>query len=378
MKIMLVDDEQPMLDEISYLLGKYADVQVLAAFLHPLRAVAFIEESIAQGDSLPDAVFMDIDMPQINGLETALKLQVLHPSILIVFVTAYSSYALESFQVHPLDYLLKPVKESQFNQTIEYIRKQVQLLQYNHENRKKSMYIKCFGCFQIDLPHEEEIKWGTRRVKELFMYLIDRDETPATHNELITAVFGGVNDRKTANNLYVTIYKLRQLLQRIDPNQEYLRLKPDMVLKVVPGVCDYTDFMRFARQNPLIHSDNAQAAAAVLKLCRGSYLPDIDSSWSEQTASAVEVEYERIALGLALFYVNAGRSPEAEKVLLNLIVRNPLSEEGYTSLLDIYILNNNRQDYVLIYQQYINMLKKELNVKPPVKYSSYHKWTRKA
>jgi len=48
MKIMLVDDEQPMLDELAYLLGKYPDVKVPASFLHPLKAIAYIEEKHCQ------------------------------------------------------------------------------------------------------------------------------------------------------------------------------------------------------------------------------------------------------------------------------------------------------------------------------------------
>lgn len=373
MRIILVDDEQPALDELNFLLGKHKDTEIVAEFTDPNQALDHLAGYENQA-SWPDAVFLDIDMPFVNGLETALKIQALNPNIIIIFVTAYSSYALESFQVHPLDYLLKPVKENQLNIALEQIRKQIRLLQAVRNVEPPALRITCFGLFKLWTSGSEmDIKWGTRRVRDLFMYFIDRGGLPSSRREIIQAIFGGVNDKKTANNLYVTLYKLRYLLHQIDPEGRHLRLRDNNALEIAAGVCDYRDFMSFAAHNAVLSSDNAEEAAAVLSLCQGNYLEEIDYWWADQTARMVDVEYERITLGLAETYISNDREKEAEQVLLQLISRNPLAEEGYCMLLDLYIHNGNHQNFKVVYKEYARLLKKEMGDKPAAKYTRHYK-----
>lgn len=375
---MLVDDEQHVLDEMGYMLSRYPDVEVLAAFLHPIQAIEYMEMRLADRESIPEAVFLDMDMPKLNGIETAVRLLALKPELEIVFLTAYSSYALDSFQVHPLDYLLKPLKEFRLDSTLKQLREQLHLLQEKPPVKKNTVHIQCFGRFQLSVSERKEtIKWGTRRVKELLMYLIDRCGESITHHELLAALFEGKDDRKTANNLYVTIHKLRQLLQSIDPAGEWLILKNDLALEITPGICDYIDFMNFARQNPLINSANAGEAEAALGLSKGRYLQDVARPWAEQSSAAVDLEYQRIALGLAVVYNSSGRYRDAEKVLLDLISRNPLSDEGHTGLLDLYIRNKQKEEFILVYRQYSRMLKSELDEPPPPQYTRYYNTIRR-
>ncbi len=363
MRIMLLDDELPALDELSYLLGKYTDLEVVAACTDPRQVLEAVESS------RPDVIFMDIDMPHMDGLELALQMQALYSNIIVVFVTAYTKYALDSFKVYPLDYLLKPIKEARLDAAIERLRSQYVLMHPDPDN-KAVLRIKCFGQFEV--LGADEIKWGTRRVKELFLYLLDRCGAPVTRNELIQAIFGGVNDKKSANNMYVTIYKLRSLLDSIDPGGKMIKLKEDYSLQVEPGVCDYIDFISFARQNLAISRQNAVQAARVLSLNTGHYLQDFDWSWALDTASVTEAEYERIALGLASYHSGAGRLREAENILLKLLMKNSLSEAGYIALLDIYMTNANHRAYLARYVEYARILDQELGEKPSLAHTGHY------
>lgn len=367
MKVMLIDDEKPGLEEIARLLGKYPDLEIARAFTNPLQALE------AMGDLQPDAVFLDIDMPYMNGLELALRIQAQNAGIIIVFVTAYSKFALDAFKAYPLDYILKPIKEARLEAAVEHMRKQYALLHQKNLPGLDSLKINCFGRFKLTLPGGlEEVKWGTRRVRELFLYLVDRCGQPATRRELLHALFPGQEEKKAANNLYVTIYKLRSLLDHLDPERRLIQLKDDYSLELTPGICDYTDFMSFAAQNAIITSENAVAAARALNLYRGGYLEDEDRSWAAETASFCEVEYERIALGLALVHINSGRMLEAEDVLSKLLVKNPLSEEAYTVLLDMYMRCRNDRAYAARYLEYARMLMKELGEKPAPEYFRHY------
>src|SRR5690554_7117348 len=104
MKVMLVDDESAALQVLSSMLSIYEDIEILGSYTNPLDALE------ASRKAKPDVVFLDIEMGTVNGLETA-ELFSGQGEPEIVFITAYSQYAVEAFEVNAMDYLLKPIQE---------------------------------------------------------------------------------------------------------------------------------------------------------------------------------------------------------------------------------------------------------------------------
>jgi len=368
MRVFLIDDEQPSLDELVWRLRKYPDIEIAGAFTDPASSLRAAEES------RPDAAFLDIDMPGLTGLELALGIQAQCPGVVVIFVTAYAQYALEAYKSFPLDFLLKPVKEARLDETIEHLRAQHELLS-RARGPESRMRIRCFGAFE--LLASEEVRWATRRVRELFLYLVGRRGTAPTKEEMLDACFGGRRDKATVNNLYMTVYRLRSLLSRLDAEGKYMRLADDYSLAVAPGVCDYTDFMAFA-QGGAVTGKNAAEAARMLALCRGPYLEKEQFEWVAESAQEAEVEYERIALELAGCHAAAGRVPEAENVLCALLARNPLSAEGYEALLDLYMNGGNCAAYCERYEQYVRLMKKEFRLTPQAEYREYYERVKRA
>ena len=117
MRIMALDDEQFVLNNLVYLLKQFPDVEVAYVSTDSLDALEKIEEMEI------DALLLDINMPKINGMELAERVHLLNPNIAIVFITAYSQYALDSFRVNAVDYLLKPVTTTKLQRTIDRLRK---------------------------------------------------------------------------------------------------------------------------------------------------------------------------------------------------------------------------------------------------------------
>ena len=100
---LIVDDEKPARDELAYLLKSFPDVSVIAQARNGLEAVNLIKEKS------PDLVFLDVEMPGLDGFGVLKKLvdkKVRLPHI--IFATAYDQYALQAFEVSAVDYLLKP------------------------------------------------------------------------------------------------------------------------------------------------------------------------------------------------------------------------------------------------------------------------------
>lgn len=355
MKVWLIDDERPCLDEMTWLLKQYHDMEPAGMDTDPVKALASIEEYP------PDAVFLDIDMPKLDGLELALRIQEKCPGVIIIFVTAYAQYALEAYKAHPLDFLLKPVRQKRLEDCVAHLRRRYALL-HPEGPAERALFLRCFGAFELTCG--TEVRWSTRRVRELLLYLIGRNGSPATKPELLDALFEGQDDKSTVHNLYMTVYRLKSLLDIIDSQRRLIRLSTDNVLILAPGVCDFSDFMHFARKNAVITEGNAAEAARILSLCRGSYLEKESFEWANEIINEVEAEYERIALGLAGCHIAAGRLQEAECSLTALLLRNALCEEAHTLLLDLALQTGSRYAYLGRYEQYVSMLKKELHMKP--------------
>jgi two-component system LytT family response regulator/two-component system response regulator LytT len=127
---LIIDDEQLARDELRYLLGSVGGVDVLAQGKNGIEAVDLIEEHH------PDLVFLDVQMPGLDGfaviqrLMDQQKLQAASgeepgPLPQIVFATAFDQYAVRAFDVNAVDYLLKPFDRARVQQTVERVRARI-------------------------------------------------------------------------------------------------------------------------------------------------------------------------------------------------------------------------------------------------------------
>jgi len=115
---IVVDDEKLASDELSYQLREFPDVEVVATASNGIEAVQLIM------DLEPDLVFLDVQMPGLDGMGVLRKLKEKGiPLPYFVMATAYDQYAVEAFKWEALDYLLKPVEKERLAQAIERARK---------------------------------------------------------------------------------------------------------------------------------------------------------------------------------------------------------------------------------------------------------------
>jgi two-component system response regulator LytT len=125
---LIVDDEQLALEELSYLLKDFPDIELLQTASNGLEALKAIEELE------PELVFMDVQMPGMDGLSVIGKLREKGaPLPHFVLTTAYDHYAVEAFRVHALDYLLKPVEKNRLAESIARARRSFEERQHAEE-----------------------------------------------------------------------------------------------------------------------------------------------------------------------------------------------------------------------------------------------------
>lgn len=121
LKAIIVDDEAPARSEMKFLLDELDQTEVVAE-------AASVREAIEKLKEYPcDVMFLDISMPEASGLQLAEALQHLKFPPAVVFVTAYSEFAIDAFKVNAIDYLVKPVESERLAQAIARVREHVAL-----------------------------------------------------------------------------------------------------------------------------------------------------------------------------------------------------------------------------------------------------------
>jgi two-component system LytT family response regulator len=116
MRAVIVDDEKLARDEMRFLLAGEEDVEIVGEAAGGHEAVEVIAAS------KPDLVFLDIQMPEMDGFEVVRALVDRGEIPLIVFATAYNQYAIKAFEVHALDYLLKPIERDRLREALSRAR----------------------------------------------------------------------------------------------------------------------------------------------------------------------------------------------------------------------------------------------------------------
>ena len=130
LRAIIVDDEAPARSELKFLLDELGSVDVVAEAASVREAIEKLKEYQC------DVMFLDINMPEANGLQLANALQHLRYPPAVVFVTAYSEFALDAFKVNAIDYLVKPVESDRLAQAVARVQENVALhAQAQHSER---------------------------------------------------------------------------------------------------------------------------------------------------------------------------------------------------------------------------------------------------
>jgi len=126
-RTIAIDDEPLALQLVSSYIGKTSSLEMAGAFDNPIDAREFLEENEV------DLIFIDIEMPDLNGIEFA---RLLENRPKIVFTTAYEKYALQGFKLEAVDYLLKPFGYEDFLKAVEKVKK---LIGYERSTQKEEL-----------------------------------------------------------------------------------------------------------------------------------------------------------------------------------------------------------------------------------------------
>lgn len=211
----------------------------------------------------PDAVFSDIRMPGLSGLELAVQLKGQSPETKLVFVTGYD-YAMDAYRLHVHGYISKPVEAERVREELDY-------LFPDRQSESNRLTVKCFGDFEV-FWQGKPLTFTRRQTKELLAWLIDKKGAESSAEEIVAALWEDEADpRIKKTRLRSLIYDLRQSLAAIGQEELLLRRWGFLAIRADMVDCDYYRML-----------DGDMAA---VNAYRGEYMRQY--TWAELTAGTL-------------------------------------------------------------------------------------------
>ena len=358
---VLVDDERPALRMLEHLLKEYPEISISGMYTSPLKAINEI------GQIRPQVVFLDINMPQLRGIDAASRILDLSPDTDIVFVTAYDQYAIEAFELNALDYLLKPLSTDRLKKTVDRLIKKKPTVQ---ESGKRKLQIKCLGRFQVSWEGQEPIKWRAEKTRELFAFLLHNHGRAISKEELLDRLWPDDDPEKAIRQLYNGIYHIRKALWEYGIDRSLIHIDSNYNLKLGPA--DY-DVRRFYELENSISANNLEPLEEMEALYAGDYLEGEDYPWACFERERLIKLHLQCLIGLSEQYIRKKQFAKAENILMTAYEKSPYEEAITELLLTLYIETEEKSKAVRHFNAYLKILKEELGVIPGDKlYNLFH------
>jgi len=357
MRALLVDDESLALKDLERQLLKIGEIEIAGAYRNA-------ESAIQQATLLkPDVVFLDIDMPEISGLEAAEILQSVLPGIPIVFVTAYEEYAVKAFELQALDYVLKPVNQERLARTVQRIKQQ--LSEAGQQTKAPlAATVRCFQRLHIDYGKGEPFPWRTARSQELFAYMVYKRNQPVRKDILLEILWPHAEYKKGFTQLYTTIYQIRKSLEAAGLDIRLTNSGSDYYLNLGLSRCDVQVWEEMKETLPPLSHESADRYAQWLEAYTGHFLDEHEYLWAENEKLRLRDIWYQHAMALGLLWREAGKTADALQLYSRMEILFPHTEEVYFAVMQLYAEMGKPHMSLKKYDQLCAMLNEEYGISP--------------
>lgn len=347
-----MDDEVPAINKLEKLLENSDMAQVVGEFTKPFEALEFLKCNKV------DVVFLDIEMPDMSGIEFASRIIEVQEGTSIVFVTAYNQYAVEAFQLNALDYLMKPVLATRLKETLCKL-----IAAKGINNITKGIFIRCFGRFTVN-NGMEEVKFRTEKAEELLAFLIDRRESFISRNEIIDSLWADFDGERSLIHFNTTLHYVKKALLsygfRVPLTYERGGYKFDMS----SIDCDYLKISMFLEDTKTPRQETILQYEEIASLYKGEYLSGYDYDWVEIRRLQLENLYYNIILKISEYYKGNENYKNAAKWIKAGLKMEALHRELNYKLFEILLLDDDRIMALKYYNLYKKGLKKNHGQEP--------------
>jgi two-component SAPR family response regulator len=346
-KAILIDDEEIALDVMNIMLDEVGGVEVVGRF-------QLVAEALAQcGDLKPDLIFLDIEMPGVNGLDAAVDLTIHCPDAKIVFVTAHDQYAIDAYDTDAIGYLLKPVvKDKLVKLLLRYDNLQNKKVSWkdqfsegdgnqltaenlsissdNSSADKKTLHLKVLGSMELYTPSGRLMTWRTKKTKELFAFLWHHRGQPVYKYAILEHLWPNDTADRGHKLLHTSLYYLRSMFKS-EGYDGFVKYGDDKYWIDSSAVQSDLDELRDGLA-AIQAGEAIKAIKGIFQLYSGDYLDMEYYDW----ANAYRVELRSIMISTMTLALNQATEETRIQLLKKLIELEPNQWDYYELLADSF------------------------------------------
>ncbi|MFC3748877.1 response regulator [Paenibacillus sp. GCM10012306] len=357
MRAILIDDEPLALTHLAEELQHLSEIEVIGTFRSPKQALKHILQE------QPEVVFLDIEMPEMSGIELAEHILQQLPNTHIVFVTVFDDYAVKAFELNSLDYLLKPLQTERLAKTISRLNSAATGTVPATDPVFK---IHCFGCLKFEQAGQPKaaVRWKTFRAQELFCFLLQNRGKPVRKEVLLERLWPGVEWKRGVTQLYTAIYQIRKQLQAEYINIQISNLEEGYMLELNGAVVDIETWEKQLAVAPALNEFTLATHLQIASLYKGDYFGEYAFEWAEMERTRLRVLWVRHIRLLAGYYMDTQQNEEAVALYLKVQRVLPNEESIYFELMQLYNVMGERRSVEYQYELLARMLRRDMDMVP--------------
>ena len=231
MKILAVDDEALSLEGLTDAIHKDSPKADIHAFQSAREALNFASAE------MPDVVFLDIEMRDISGIETASRLVEMYPKINIIFSTGYQEYMPDAFRLHASGYITKPITALKVQTELRHLRHEIE------ETDECLLRVRAFGRFEV-FDKDQPVTFDYAKTRELLAFLVDHNGSLCTSGSIMDALWedseGSFRHSSYLRNLRSD---LKRVLKEHHAESILIQRRGFLGIDRTQVSCDYFDYL---------------------------------------------------------------------------------------------------------------------------------------
>lgn len=363
MRVALVDEKQQNISILESQLHEFDDIELLGRYSDSkvfLEHLEIIE---------PEVVFIKVEMSPLTGIQLSKKINEGHNPPCIIFVADSSLYALEAFEVCAVDYLLYPINIHRLQKALEKARIEITKRNLLTKSSKigelleSQLYVGSLGRFYITDSSGNQIKWRTKKVKEMFAYLWHNRKKSIYKSLIIEDLWPEYPYDKANRLFHTTMYQLRRLLKELGFGEAIAFHNDDYKL-MISCTSDLEQLIDY------LHMENHTKSAIwqILHLYAGDYFGEDGYHWADYE----QFQYKKRVIGcLEKFVERCWMTIPEDEVIEICLNRLLLMDEGNEKyiyyLLRWHQFKKNSVEFLLQYNKYERLMRDDFGLELPDK-----------
>ncbi|CAG7645012.1 Protein-glutamate methylesterase/protein-glutamine glutaminase [Paenibacillus solanacearum] len=353
LRAIIVDDEELSVKRLKRLLSESKDIETCHTFMNPLEAYEYAKSSPV------DVAFLDISMPELDGMALSGLLLDLDNAMDIVFVTGHDEYALQAFDASALDYLLKPVTAERLDKTLAKIRKN-----RGYTAAEPALSVFLFNGLRLcrSRKGQETIRLRSPKTEELFAFLMFR--RAISREEIVDTLWSDLETDKALKNLNSTLYYIRKAIGSgqtgdcIEAGRHEIRIAESSLY------CDLYEFERLLKQIRSAPEPSADLFKRAEVLYTGEFLKGKSYEWASEQTRRLEQDYIELLEAAARFHIGIHQPQQSLRYFCEILKLDAIREDISHEVIRLYTELGRKHEAFQQYRLLEQSLQQELGTRP--------------